>query len=164
MVQKYANVIFLDDVVENAMKQDEMKQRFRVSDDLVVKRTDHKLIKGNKGVEFFHIIHTLTGTEEFNDDEWQSYYDPRYDGSGYCICGHRIRKTFVTEHESDIKFLVGSHCVNKLSKNQYNILMKGTCIREGCKTALTDRRKSAQKHGFCSDDCMRLHRQAQPAK
>ncbi len=107
----------------------------------------------NQGIEFIYVLEQIIGQKfdehNFDSDEGEKGFD---ESKVKCICGHTITHLYTIFHkETGIRFLVGSHCIKKVSNELYCAIMKGKC--KCCEKPLTDKRTLYQKDGFCSCKC-----------
>jgi hypothetical protein len=136
--------------IDDAVVFDETTQRYKRNVNMASPINPVK--KGNKHSEFLWIVESVTG-EPFVYDKikWSGKEISNGDCS-MCLCSTHIDYNYeITHLPTSKKFIVGSECVKKISKDFYKVIKADRC--RVCYEPVLDKRPSHGRDGYCSKEC-----------
>ena len=135
----------IDDVVEF----DETTQRYKRKDNM---SSPINPVNKSKHQEFLWIIENITEEPFVYDNLKWTGREISNGGCGMCLCSTHIDYNYEIAHlPTGKKFIVGSECVKKISKDFYKVIKADRC--RVCYEPVLDKRPSHGRDGYCSKEC-----------
>lgn len=134
----------------DAVTFDEKTQRYKRKGDMP--SPINPVNKHNKHAEFLWIVESITGEPFIYDNtKWTGKEISNGDCS-MCLCSTHIDYNYeITYLPTSKKFIVGSECVKKISKEFYKVIKADRC--RVCYEPVLDKRPSHGRDGYCSKTC-----------